>query len=47
MADNDSSSIWTLNSAAAKEALDMLKYIILLMVATVLFIYVVGTVVNL
>jgi hypothetical protein len=47
MADNDYSSIWTLNSAAVKEALDLLKYIVLLMVVTVVFIYVVGTVVNL
>ncbi len=47
MADNDYSSIWTLNSAAVKEALDLLKYIVLLMVATVVFIYVIGTVVNL
>ena len=47
MADNDYSSIWTLNSAAVKEAVDLLKYIVLLMVATVVFIYVVGTVVNL
>jgi hypothetical protein len=47
MADNDYSSIGTLNSAAAKEAVDLLKYIILVMVATVVFIYAVGTVVNL
>ena len=47
MADNDYSSIWTLNSAAAKEAIDLLKYIVLVMVATAVFIYVVGTVVNL
>lgn len=47
MADNDYSSIWPLNSAAVKEALDTLKYIVLVMVATVVFIYVVGTVANL
>ncbi|MEW6128400.1 MAG: hypothetical protein AB1757_15280 [Acidobacteriota bacterium] len=47
MAENDYSSIWTLNSAAVKEAVEMMKYLLIVMVATAIFIYVVGFVANL